>query len=62
MAQKPESNYTTDGIIVTIDGEVVWDGEGDQLGLPSLVGNKSATIRPAISMQAEGAIMLEIGP
>jgi hypothetical protein len=45
MAKNPESN-TSDGMIVTIDGEVVWDGEAEQLGLPSLVGKKSPIPQP----------------
>jgi hypothetical protein len=40
MAKDPKSN-TSDGMIVTIDDEVVWDGEAEQLGVPSLVGQKS---------------------
>jgi hypothetical protein len=46
MAKEPESKNTTDGMIVTIDGKVVWDGEGDQLGVPSLVGNESPIKQP----------------
>jgi hypothetical protein len=44
MAKNPERN-TTDGMIVTVDDVVVWDGEGEQLGLPSLVGRKSPVVR-----------------
>jgi hypothetical protein len=44
MAKNPERN-TTDGMIVTVDDVVVWDGEGDQLGVPSLVGRKSPIVR-----------------
>ena len=37
--RKPFANQT-DGMIVTIDDVVAWDGEGARLGLPSLVGTK----------------------
>jgi hypothetical protein len=43
MAKNPDRN-TTDGMIVTVDDVGVWDGEGEQLGLPSLVGRKSPVV------------------
>jgi hypothetical protein len=50
MSRKPKPRRPlqneTDGMIVTIDDVVVWDGEGDQLGAPSLVGTKLPA-RPA---------------
>ncbi len=36
----------TDGMIVTIDDVVDWDGRGEQLGLPSLVGTKRPVEKP----------------
>jgi len=42
MAKRPKQpeTGTADGMIVIIDGEVVWDGEADQLGVTSKVGQK----------------------